>query len=703
MNKIPMTQATLNNLAKETSPYLLEHSTNPVNWYAWNDQAFEQAKDQNKMIFVSVGYSACHWCHVMRHESFENKEVAEILNENFISIKVDREERPDIDHLLQMTFQVMNGRGGGWPLSIFMTPDRKPFYSGTYFPLKSKYGMPGFVDVLNAIIKAYKTKLPQVQSQSTEIENFLVNITQPQEKNDISELPSINIVEGLSQFYDASYGGFGQAPKFPSETTLALLLHESAFINNSTGLKIVFKTLDAMINGGIYDQLGGGFHRYSVDEKWLVPHFEKMLYNQSLLTSVLLEAFRVSKNQLYLDKVKETLLYVIREMMTPEGGFYSSQNADSENTEGKFFVWNENELNFLEPNQQQIISEYYDITKKGNWEGKNILHVSMNVRDLSSKYSKSEDDILDIITKTKELLFKKREERIKPSTDTKIIASWNALMLKSFIKAYRVFSDPADKQLFLDISKQSMQFILSMIENNCIFRIHISDKKSIKGFLDDFQYTISALLDFYEITLDDRYYEQALSLYTYSLDHFYDPEHGGFFYSLHDHNTLITRYKEYLDSPLPSANAYAIENTLRMAFFADENANFYYDIAEKTLKQMKLTSDQDFMSLSTMVYVKQLFTNHFTELTYVYRLKNNQLQQFINQLWLPYRLQIDYDISSNNKGLNEKDFLKGKREINNEIALFICKNFACSKPLVDNDMILEYLRIIYPNMIIELK
>lgn len=690
-----MTQGTLNNLAKESSPYLLEHAANPVNWFAWNDEAFKLAKEQHKMIFVSVGYSACHWCHVMRHESFENEEVASILNDHFISIKVDREERPDIDHTLQLTFQIMNRRGGGWPLSIFMTPDQKPFYSGTYFPFKSTYGMPGFIDVLKAVINAYETKLEQIQSQSSQIENYLIKIAKPDLDEDLTSVASLDIISSLSQFYEPSYGGFGQAPKFPSETTIALLLHESAFSSQQAGLKMVFKTLDHMIEGGIYDQLGGGFHRYSVDDKWLVPHFEKMLYNQSLLTSVLLEAFRLTKNPRYQEVVTETLHYVIREMMTSEGGFYSSQNADSENVEGKFFVWNNKDLDFLDQDQKNIISDHLDITKKGNWEGKNILHVTKTSKDLSTKYSKTESEIQEIITRTKQLMFEEREKRVKPSTDTKIITSWNALMLKSFIKAYRIVTDPQDKELFFNTAVKSINFILDMIEDTIIYRIYNNNKKSIKGFLDDFEYTISALLDFYEVTLTEKYLDTARLLFKYSLDYFYDNDLGGFFFSLADHKTIVTRYKEYLDSPLPSANAYAVENALRLAFFYDQEANFYQIIAEKTLRQLKIASEQDFMSLSSMIYVKQLFLNHFTEITVSYASQDNQLHKIVNHIWLPYRLQIDFNISRSDENLDEKNFLKGKKDSKN--AVYVCSNHVCSLPLTNEDQILQYLINLYPS------
>ncbi len=689
-----------NQLVNEQSPYLLEHATNPVNWYAWNDIAFKLAKDQNKMLFISVGYSACHWCHVMRRECFENLEVASILNEHFISIKVDREERPDIDHLLQISFQIMNGRGGGWPLSIFMTPDKKPFYSGTYFPLKSRNGMLGFIDVLHAIFKAYTTKTTDIQSQSSKIENYLKNINQSKGKSEIVRISSLELIGSFTELYDSKFGGFGFSPKFPNETALNLLMQESAISNNSVGLSMVYKTFDNMLNGGIYDQIGGGIHRYSVDEKWLVPHFEKMLYNQSLLTFVLLDAYRISKNASYLSKVKEILEYVNRELKSLEGGFYSSQNADSEGVEGKYFVWEKDELNFLEQEHIDIISDYYDISKRGNWEGKNILHITSNINELAKKYNKNIQELTEIINNIRKKMLEKRMQRVKPKTDTKIITSWNALTVKAFIIAYRSFPNESDKQIFIHSAREGLQHILNMIENGYLYRIFIDGQKSIIGFLDDYQYTISALLDFYEISLEEEYYNTAKSLFSFSLNHFYDTDHGGFFYSLNEHQTIITRFKDFFDSPLPSANAFGIQNALRLSFFDDNQSDSLYDIAKNTLQQVSFSPEMDFLSLSSMVYASFLFSEHFTEMTIVSRSFNNQLHNLIEALWIPYRLQIDYDVSRTKNNLDQKEFLKGKSYHNDLYSVYMCKNYICSRPLTDFDSIIQYLMSLYPYMII---
>ena len=695
----------VNHLSKEKSPYLLEHATNPVDWYPWSESAFEKAKIEKKMIFVSIGYSACHWCHVMRRESFENEEVAKILNENFISIKVDREERPDIDHLLQITFQIMNGRGGGWPLSIFMTPDKKPFYSGTYFPLDAKFGMPGFIDVLKAVIKAFQTKQQEVNAQANQVETYIKNIQGPKTPVESNNLSSSEIIKSFTDVFDNTNGGFGHAPKFPTETGLYLLLHQSAFIQDKAGLNVVFKTLDAMIQGGIYDQLGGGFHRYSVDEKWLVPHFEKMLYNQSLLVLVLVEAFRISKKKMYLETIVDTLEYVAREMQSSSGGFYSSQNADSEGVEGKYFVWEKKELEILEKDSKAIVCDYFDVSEHGNWEGKNILHIQKTIEHLSERYKKSQDQIREIVANSKKIMFEIREKRIKPTTDNKIITSWNALMIKAYLSAYRVTSNIEQKENLLMTVKHGLNHLQQMIEGDVIYRVFIEDKKSIEGFLDDFQYTISAFLDYYELSLDEIYLERAKGLFKYSIENFYDKEHGGFYYSLSRHDTIITRFKDTLDSPLPSPVAYAVHNCARLAFFDMESEQIYNDILKKTLLATNYSPRIDIMSQASMIYVQELIKNHFTEITVMMNnkkdsLTQNQLLNDINSEWVPFRIQIQADISKVAKETLEKEFLAGKNVEKGEIQVYICQNYVCSKPFSKKEDILLYLSNIYPNSIL---
>lgn len=692
---IPESQG--NHLAKEKSPYLLEHAKNPVDWFPWSDEAFELAKKEQKMIFVSIGYSACHWCHVMRRESFENKKIADILNRNFVSIKVDREERPDIDHLLQLTFQIMNGRGGGWPLSIFMTPDKKPFYAGTYYPLQSKWGMPGFEDVLHAIINAYKNKLNDITVQADKVSDY---IKQLQLKDQLFETYEVNyteITEFFAEIFDSTYGGFGNAPKFPTETGLSLLLHASAISGSSTGLNMLFKTLISMLEGGIYDQLGGGFHRYSVDEEWLVPHFEKMLYNQSLLVLVLVEAFRVSKNNLYLDKAKEILTYVSREMISPTGGFFSSQNADSDGTEGKFFVWAKDELSFLDKTSLDIICDHYGITDRGNWEGKNVLHINMSIENLGLKFKKKPEEIKEIIDKVKKQMVAIRNSRIKPSKDTKVITSWNALMTKAYLAVSRITLEESKRKQFLMIAKANIDHILSMVDKDIIYRISVDGKKSVAGFLDDYQYTISMLLDYYEISLEEMYLTLASKLYEFTLRTFYDTEHGGFYYSLDSHDTIITRFKDTFDSPLPSPVSFAIQNALRLEFFGSIKSESIESVIKQTISQVNLKNNRDYISQASFIYSVDLYNSHFTEITIIEKSTKKDNLLSLNQLWIPFRLQINASTEIQAAKNIEKEFLKGKKLINDESTIYICKNFVCSKPLNFKEQIIEYLQKLYPN------
>jgi hypothetical protein len=627
-----------------------------------------------------------------------------LLNDNFISIKIDREERPDIDHLLQIAFQIMNGRGGGWPLSIFLTPDKKPFFAGTYFPFQSKWGVPGFPDVLKAIIEAFKTKNSEIVAQSIKLEKYLKKLDENHVNNLVSEIPIENIFHSVDELMDNQNGGFGQAPKFPNETTLLLLLHESARSNNRLILDFIFKTIDKMINGGIFDQIGGGIHRYSVDENWLVPHFEKMLYNQSLFVLVLLEAYRINKNLTYLEKAHEILEYVSREMKTIEGGFYSSQNADSEGVEGKFFVWEKDELKFLDEESINLFCDYYDVTVKGNWEEKNILHVNTTLEELSKKYNKNETEIKALLNNAKTHLLQIRNKRIKPSTDVKLITSWNALMIKAFILAYRVFESEEHKINYYNIAKQGIKFLSSQIENstNLIFRIFINEKRSIPGFLDDFQYSISAFLDFFEISLEQEYLTLSRKLFKFSIENFRDNDNSGYYYSLDQHNTIISKFKDNFDSPLPSAISYLVQNSLRLGFFESTNFDYYRDIAMKAIKNSRIeTQNLNVISQSSQIYSWQLLTNSFTEITLTYKLNNFQLHNFINKLWLPFRLQIDFNIGKTDPKIQEIDFLKGKAELDSQFSVFICKNFVCSKPLTNENQIKEYLKFVYPKLTFE--
>ncbi|MFL6370800.1 MAG: thioredoxin domain-containing protein, partial [Nitrososphaeraceae archaeon] len=432
-------KAKANRLITESSPYLLQHAYNPVDWYPWGNEALCRSKNEDKPIFLSIGYSACHWCHVMAHESFENEETAKIMNENFINIKVDREERPDIDDIYQRVCQIATGNGG-WPLSVFLTPDQKPFYVGTYFPADSRYGMPSFKAILNQMLQAYRTRKQQVDSAAAEfmqsLSSMAMDIEVQGEHLDIDRSILDEAAVGLLHMADPVYGGFGHAPKFPNVSNLLFMLRYYDISRISRFRDFVIFTADKMAAGGIHDQLGGGFSRYSTDQKWLVPHFEKMLYDNALLTQLYAELYQISGRESYMRIVESTLEFVIREMTSPEGGFYSAQDADSDGEEGKFYVWSKREIveSLGDATVADIFCDYYGVTDGGNFEGKNILSIVTSLNSLSQKYGIDPNGVEQIIKNARKELFEIRDRRIRPGTDDKILTSWNGLMISGFAK-----------------------------------------------------------------------------------------------------------------------------------------------------------------------------------------------------------------------------------------------------------------------------
>ena len=481
-----------NSLIHETSPYLLQHAQNPVDWYAWNDEALQKAKNENKPIFLSIGYSSCHWCHVMAHESFENEDVAQFMNENFVNIKVDREERPDIDDIYQKVCQIATGQGG-WPLSIFLTPDQKPFYVGTYFPVLDSYGRPGFGSICRQLSQAWKEKPDDVKKSA---ENFLDALTKTESVQVSSDLERTILDEAalnLFQLGDSTYGGFGSAPKFPNAANVSFLFRYAKLSGLSKFNEFALKTLNKMARGGIFDQIGGGFHRYSTDAKWLVPHFEKMLYDNALIPVNYVEAYQITKDPFYLEVLQKTLDFVIHEMTSPKGGFYSAYDADSEGIEGKYYVWTKSEIKeILGSKDADVFCLYYDVTDGGNWEGNNILCNNLNISTVSFNFGISEENVREILKSSSEKLLKHRSSRIKPGLDDKILVSWNSLMITAFAKGYRVTNDVR----YLDAAKNCIDFIENnLFEDGNLLRTYKNGVAKIDGYLEDYAYFTNALLD----------------------------------------------------------------------------------------------------------------------------------------------------------------------------------------------------------------
>ena len=519
-----------NRLKNESSPYLLQHANNPVDWYAWGEEPFQRAKKEDKPIFLSIGYSACHWCHVMAHESFEDDEIAKIMNENFINIKVDREERPDIDDIYQKVSQIAVGTGG-WPLSIFLTPDQKPFYVGTYFPKYSRYGMPGFDTILNQLAEAYKSKKQEIHTTTSEFMHALSHSAKDVEEKEenIERSISDEAAIGLLQMGDPIYGGFGQAPKFPNASNLLFLLHYYDISGISRFKDFVMFSADKMAAGGIHDHLGGGFARYSTDQKWLVPHFEKMLYDNALLTQLYAELYQVSGNIKYLKIVEKILEYVIAEMTSSEGGFYSAQDADSEGEEGKFYVWSKMEIDSVLEDTiiSEIFCEYYGITEAGNFEGKNILNIRTSLDSLGQKYHMTTEAIEGILSDASKKLFEVRSKRVRPGQDDKILTSWNGLMISAFAKGYKITGN----KRYLDAAINAVNFIESKIAKNDgrLQRTFKDGISKLNAYLDDYAFYVNALLDVFEIYSQPKYLQKAMIYTDFMIQHFWDPNEGQLF------------------------------------------------------------------------------------------------------------------------------------------------------------------------------
>jgi hypothetical protein len=539
-----------NALAKETSPYLLQHAHNPVQWYPWSGEALSKAKEEDKPILLSIGYSACHWCHVMEQESFEDEETARLMNENFVNIKVDREERPDLDAIYMNAVQLMTG-SGGWPMTLFLTPDQIPFYCGTYFPREDVHGMPSFRRVLVSVAQAYREKRELLYKDSETIVAELkksnsLAAAQGELTSDLLETAASKLIAS----YDSRNGGFGQAPKFPPAMALHFLMRLYRRKGKGPYLDIVERTLTKMACGGIYDQLGGGFHRYSVDAQWLVPHFEKMLYDNALLSRAYLDAYLLTQNDLYRRIAQETLDYVAREMTSPEGGFYSSQDADSEGREGFFFLWSSAEVQSILGEDAELFSRYYGIRPEGNFEGKNILWVPS-----------PEERLSDIVARGRQALFKAREARIRPGRDEKVLTAWNAMMLQGFAEAANAF----DREDYRQIALRNAEFLLSkLLRAGRLLRSYMRGQARFNAYLEDYACLIDGLVSLYEATFDSRWVREAEGLAERMVQKFWDPEGGGFYFTSEDHESLIDRPKDFYDNATPSGNSAAARGLLRL-------------------------------------------------------------------------------------------------------------------------------------------
>lgn len=722
-----------NRLIKESSPYLLKHAHNPVDWYTWTPEALAKAKEEDKPIFLSIGYSSCHWCTVMEHESFEDAETARIMNENFVNIKVDREERPDLDSIYMDAVVGMTGQGG-WPMSVFLTPDGVPFYGGTYFPNKRRYGMPAFTDVLMSIANAWQTQRAEIGENGAQLRATLEQGDLPAKLRGQDALETGTLEEASENIYrafDWEEGGWGGAPKFPQAMTLEFLIRRYTETRDELLLKMITLTLNKMGRGGIYDQLGGGFHRYSTDDHWGTPHFERMLYDNAQLARVYLHAWQITGDKFYKRLTTEILDYVAREMTSPEGGFYSSQDADSEGHEGKFFVWTPAEIRAAlggstiliassKPvvDNTQLFLDAYGVTEGGNFEGKNILHAARDPDVLAAMHHTTIEDVDTRLATARAKLFAAREQRVKPARDEKVLTGWNGLMLAAFAEAARVLGSgqySVNSNRYTEIAKRNADFLLKNLTADGgpwsetgssssvvgrrsslrLLRSYKDEQARLNGYLEDYANLAEGLLALYETTFDEKYFVAARELADVMLAHFADPR-GGFFDTSDDHESLLTRPKNVQDNAVPSGNAMAATVLLKLGAYCGESA--YTDAAEAALRIVQPALAQAPTGFGQWLCALDFDLAPPQEIAVIsphpqplsHEARGEKAEELLDVVFGEYRPNQVVawkraDAASTIPLLEYREAKDGKA------TAYVCQNFACQLPVTDAEALAEQL------------
>jgi len=665
-----------NQLAKENSPYLLQHAENPVAWLPWNDEALEKARTEDKPIFLSVGYAACHWCHVMAHESFEDEGTAAILNNHFISIKVDREERPDLDSIYMKAVVAMTGQGG-WPMSVFLTPDGEPFYSGTYFPPERRYNMPAFTEVLGSIARLWVDDREQLLESSKKIGDYLKKqVGSGGIYGELSTNKLDQATKNLTDIYDWEFGGWGQAPKFPQPMAIEFLLRRASK-GDSNSLDIAHHALRSMAKGGMYDVVGGGFSRYSVDNSWKTPHFEKMLYDNALLSLVYLHAYLLTKEPQFRRVCDETLDFVLREMIHQEGGFYSSLDADSEGVEGKYYVWTPEEINgsLKDPQDAAFFIDAYGITEAGNFEGKNILQRVSSNDELSAKFGFPVEEIPAKMVSLHKILLDMRSKRIPPGTDNKILVSWNALMMIAFAEAGRHLSNEA----YTQTAKKNADFLIhNLFIEGRLLRSWRGGNAKYNAYLEDYAGLSLALLSLYQSDPNPRWYQFALRLGDDIVAHFSDSE-GGFFDTRDDHESLLLRPKDLQDNAFPSGNALAVLALLQLSFYGDRTE--FRAIAEKTL-----TTNAEQMVKYPTAFAQWLIAADFAiepslEIAILGKPEFPGANDLIHALWSEWHPNMVTAAAPYPPPPGSPSLLDNRPLHNESPTAYVCRQFVCKHPV----------------------
>ena len=688
-----------NRLADSKSPYLLQHADNPVDWYPWGPEAFAKAAEEDKPIFLSIGYATCHWCHVMEHESFENPEVATLMNETFVNIKVDREERPDIDQVYMTVCQMMTG-GGGWPLTIIMSPNKQPFYAATYIPRESRSGRIGMLDLVPRVATVWQTDRDSIRGTSQQILAALEKSENRSPGGTVDPAVIESAVTQLAGRYDATHGGFGSAPKFPSPHNLVFLTRNWRQTGNDQALAMVSNTLEQMRLGGVYDQVGFGFHRYSTDPEWLVPHFEKMLYDQAMLVYAYTEAWLATSNPVFERTVREIITYVLRDMTSPEGGFYSAEDADSEGEEGLFYLWNVDEVEqILGKEDADFVASVWNLEKDGNYKdevkgartGRNIPHLTVNHEDMASDFKMTEEDFEKRLESVRSRLFEVREKRIHPLKDDKVLADWNGLMAGATAFAGRVFDVPE----WIQAAQTATGFVFEEMhtKGGRVLHRYRDGDASIPGFLDDYVFMTSAMLELYDATFDPAYLERALKLQQQTNELFWDKDRGGFYFVAADNEELLVRQKEVYDGAIPSGNSVAADNSIRLA---------------------RLTSDKEFLQGADHIFAafskeaNQLPSAHSQLMSALQRGIGPSLEVVIagkagaddtktliatvREMYLPQAAVLVVPPGKSGAIIRKlAPFAEGYEPVEGKAAAYVCRDFSCQLPTTDPAKLSELL------------
>ena len=670
-----------NRLANETSPYLLQHANNPVDWYPWGEEALDKARAEDKPILLSVGYSACHWCHVMERESFENPAIAAQMNDGFVSVKVDREERPDIDSIYMTAVQAMTGHGG-WPMTVFLTPDGKPFYGGTYFPPEDRGGMPSFPRVLEAISDAYSNSRPDILQNTEHLLDRMRQMSAVGQQGFeplTDEVMRLAMRKAASDF-DPRHGGFGLQPKFPQPMTYEFLLRHYLRTEDSEALHMVELTLQRMATGGIYDQIGGGFHRYSTDAFWLVPHFEKMLYDNALLVRLYLHAYQITGNPMYRRIVEETLEYVMREMTSPEGGFYSAQDADSEGVEGKFFIWLPHEIeDALDAEDAEIICRYYGITPHGNFEGRNILRVAMDAANLARDEGLDAAAFGDLLGRAKARMLEIRNERIAPGLDDKILTSWNGLMLAAFAEAASVLG----REDYAEVAERNAEFLLAnLLQDGRLLRTYKDGEAKLNGYLEDYAFLIDGFLTLHEVDFSRSTLDAAIELGNAMVELFWDAATNQFFDTGHDHEQLVVRPKDLTDNAIPCGSSMAVDVLLRLAVITgDGDMERRASVALRGVRQLMMTFPT---AAGTWLGALDFYLSRTKEIVIVGErgdAATGALLTEVHKNFLPNRVLLG--ASQGDHADDGLPLLAERQPIDGKATAYVCENYVCQLPVTE--------------------